>query len=365
MFNSVIFDISTQFNYINIVKRWMMVFLLGSLMILFSQNVLAETENCMFGSRVNCKCKGNRFWEGSFFPRNCECSINLNDGGTEKDLYFRVINPPRAYFIDSTPAKVACWAYNAYQKAFNLGFPIKYGRSSAQEIIIQYVYKPEEIDPECKKATAVADFDNRMIKILGAATWSVRGGWDKYTIAHEIFHFAQGTSERPGKKNLYLENGDTYGGGAAWLTEGTAVWFEDELYDDEDPHIIEGFANKSNPISEILSVRLDAVYRCKSKCCDDPDDQKQSLLVNPYRRFAFWKLVLGNCPGIRNNLANILNVSDLKVDPTGIKNLEFIMAETEATKDCQDLDWECFGRKITDCVTQCGSDTNCIDRTFA
>lgn len=153
------------------------------------------------------------------------------------------------------------------------------------------------------------------------------------------------------KRQLMITNQT---GKVKWIIEGTAKWFEDAVYDDENPYEKRGEADKKNPIPEILSVGLDVFTEDK----------------DAYRRFAFWKLILGNCPGIRNDLANIFNVSDLKdvsgleVDPTGIKNLEFIMAKTEATKDCQDLDWECFGRKITDCVTQCGSDTNCIDKCY-
>ncbi len=92
-----------------------------------------------------------------------------------------------------------------------------------------------------------------------------------------------------------------------WLIEGTARWFEDELFDLDNPYRLkEGFS-----IAAVLRSGLNA-----------PAD-----LSRPYQRFAFWKLIDGRCGVTKHNRWRSLLNGDFVAswghdpDPTGIRNL--------------------------------------------
>ena len=119
------------------------------------------------------------------------------------------------------------------------------------------------------------------------------------TVVHEYFHHAQGhvDTQVNGRRLLIDDGGDSY----QWLTEGTARWFEDELYDGLDTYL-----EKEDRGYRIMEAGLNSVR----------GDRKRS----PYQRFSFFKLLSEKCPGFHDQFQNVLNADDDR-DPTGIENL--------------------------------------------
>lgn len=131
------------------------------------------------------------------------------------------------------------------------------------------------------------------------------------TAAHEFFHHAQSRTRIAGKSSLIDQ-----GMQAWWLTEGTARWFEDEVFDELDTYK----ATEWQPMARILGAGL-AAYA---------DNRRYGAF--PYDRFAFIKLVKNRCPGF--NLPQILNV-DPSNDPNGLEEFAFAL---------RDAEWRCdFG----------------------
>lgn len=116
----------------------------------------------------------------------------------------------------------------------------------------------------------------------------------KATVVHEYFHHAQSRTRSAGLDSLIRKGGKR----GWWLTEGTAQWFEDEVFDELDSYRL----TEPEPASAILRAGLDA----------------HPNVSRPYSRFAFWKMVANRCPGF--SVPAVLN-TDLSTDPTGLKNL--------------------------------------------
>ncbi len=118
------------------------------------------------------------------------------------------------------------------------------------------------------------------------------------TSVHEYFHQAQNRTKVAGLTNI-LGLPDTL-----WLTEGTAQWFEDYLFDDIDSYIF----TERNPLYVIMDVGFNSPH----------PENAFGTNKSAYSRFAMWKLIESKCSGFF--LADILN-GDFSHDTTGVQNL--------------------------------------------
>ena len=76
----------------------------------------------------------------------------------------------------------------------------------------------------------------------------------KYTTVHEYFHNAQARTHVLGEFNMINNVFNK-----RWMTEGSATWFEDFVYDAEDPWTLESkYLPYTKPITEILRYGLNA-----------------------------------------------------------------------------------------------------------
>lgn len=136
--------------------------------------------------------------------------------------------------------------------------------------------------------------ENRRVLHLARKDWG-RPNMQS-TVAHEYFHHAQSRTTAPGKANLINT-------GADWLIEGTARWFEDEVYDANNVYR----ELNSNPMPRVLDGGLAAA------------NNPAFPGTWPYDKLLFWKLVARACSGF--SLPQLLNV-DQATDPTGIVNFK-------------------------------------------
>lgn len=121
---------------------------------------------------------------------------------------------------------------------------------------------------------------------------------------HEYFHHVQG---QPGTEVGQLDLlWNAPGGAGAWLLEGSARWFEDELFDD-----VNSYAGAEAPGDRIAEVGLAASWNSSNS------------RNRPYQRFAFVKLLKSKCPGFD---PRALFSSDQATDPTGLDNLTGLLS---------------------------------------
>ena len=124
------------------------------------------------------------------------------------------------------------------------------------------------------------------------------------TLVHEYLHHAQGHEETQlPDLDLVLDSRS-----AAWLTEGTARWFEDELGETFDD--LSTYQDKEGTGYRILERGLNS----------DGGDEEQ----RPYQRFSFFKLLTQSCPSLNLQFRNLMN-ADLDNDPTGIVSLSNLL----------------------------------------
>ena len=143
------------------------------------------------------------------------------------------------------------------------------------------------------------------------------------TLVHEYFHHAQGHSDTDYYPDQILQwrllidptVSDRVSTGrrrpAAWLTEGTAVWFADELgttYDSLNVY-------PKNAIgAKILERGLNS---------RDGEDDEQ----NTYERFGFFKLLTRSCDNFNSQMRRVLGRTPPDGDPTGLVNLNNLLDE--------------------------------------
>ena len=123
----------------------------------------------------------------------------------------------------------------------------------------------------------------------------------KGTAVHEYFHHAQGHKRTKVQFRVPTDGGlliDQGGARGKWIIEGTARWFEDYIFDNDDTYVA-----KERRGLKILSVGLNAV----------PNKGKKE--TRPYQRFAFFKHLFGNECSI-HDVRRLLTVA--KGDPSGI-----------------------------------------------
>ena len=120
----------------------------------------------------------------------------------------------------------------------------------------------------------------------------------KGTSVHEYFHHAQGhPNTKMNQRDLLIDGGSR----RDWLIEGTARWFEDELYDSLDTYK----SKEGGRGYRISEVGINSASGDRKK--------------RPYQRFSFFKLLTSSCPSFVSNFKSALNV-DLASDPSGIAN---------------------------------------------
>lgn len=135
------------------------------------------------------------------------------------------------------------------------------------------------------------------------------------TGVHEYLHHAQSRTRIAGTSSLIDQGGPGW-----WLTEGTARWFEDELYDDLDTYK----SKELQPLEQVLWPGLAAA-------------PSGTYGTRPYARFAFFKFAFNRCPGF--NLPRIFNI-DAVNDPVGLGGFSAAL---------QDPGWGCdFGAGFGD-----------------
>lgn len=140
----------------------------------------------------------------------------------------------------------------------------------------------------------------------------------KGTIVHEYFHNGQCRTV-PFFRNLLS------GGFAKWIVEGTAEWFEDYVFDDEDLYREDNTLFDNVIISEIreelppiMQVGLNAFHFGAGLDSERGNDW-------PYYRYGFFKLLADKCkPETSSLFANILDI-DRNTDLSGIRNLEAVL----------------------------------------
>jgi uncharacterized protein YfaP (DUF2135 family) len=157
-----------------------------------------------------------------------------------------------------------------------------------------------------------SDFENRnTLHITDDDTQP--SGLIKATAIHEYFHHAQGHTDTALENKDLLINGNA---SKKWLIEGTAQWFEDELYDS-----LDSYNYTENPGLKIAEVGING----------HGSDRRN----RPYQRFSFFKFVTKSCPSFAGNLQAVFNV-DLSNDSSGITNLTSLFS-----------DWSCnFGAHL-------------------
>jgi hypothetical protein len=116
---------------------------------------------------------------------------------------------------------------------------------------------------------------------------------------HEYFHHAQSRTRIAGLGNVVADGARP----THWLIEGTARWFEDEVFDGLDSY--RSFNGQPLPAILVPGLAAEQLLPPASEPWRDP-----------YHRFAFFKLLYNRCPGF--DLPSILN-ANLADDPSGIK----------------------------------------------
>lgn len=125
------------------------------------------------------------------------------------------------------------------------------------------------------------------------------------TAVHEYFHHAQGETRIAGHSNAIADMGTE----TKWLYEGTARWFEDEVYDTLDTYKLK----EANPLYPILLVGLNAFDTSANPA--PPHDPK----TRSYSRFGFFKMISNHCSDF--SLPGAFNVVDPVADPTAVATL--------------------------------------------
>ncbi|AUC89682.1 hypothetical protein CW735_17095 [Alteromonas sp. MB-3u-76] len=135
----------------------------------------------------------------------------------------------------------------------------------------------------------VTSGDNRKTLFLNDYN-GIRTASAQSTAAHEYFHHAQSRSSIEGSA-LLIDQGTA----KRWMIEGSARWFEDRVYDNLNTY--RGTGN-----SRFLEQGLNS---------KDGD-------LEPYRRFAFIKLIESKCSQFDSSYINMINI-DSAGDSSGIE----------------------------------------------
>lgn len=189
-----------------------------------------------------------------------------------------------------TKTEIVAWLIDAQEKFSS--FSVGYDKSLKVEIhnmshigrgILGYVTTSNS---EQRKTLHLTDDNSRAVSTM------------KGTTVHEYFHHAQGHPDtKIADKSLSIDLPNSN-----WLIEGTARWFEDELYDSLDTYE----SKEGNFGYRIAEVGINA--------------NSGDGISRPYQRFSFFKQLTTSCANFTSNFKSALN-RDFAVDGSGIKNL--------------------------------------------
>lgn len=129
----------------------------------------------------------------------------------------------------------------------------------------------------------------------------------KNAIVHEYFHHAQ--------KNTLINGTNIYSpkmtDNHKWIAEGTAVWFQDYLYDDLNDYI-NIFASQIK-LKEFMKYGLESIDTM-------------------YEASMFWKLLSYRCNSFNHNITNFFS-ANFTNDPTTIKNVISVLETSSCNFD--------------------------------
>jgi len=117
----------------------------------------------------------------------------------------------------------------------------------------------------------------------------------KHVLAHEFFHHAQYRTRVDGREHMM----EKLKGNVVWAIEGTAVWFEDELYDD------------SNRYRSRVSTGVPAFLASETGGLGFTSNKSE------YQYFTWWKMLRNRCSGF--SVRDIINVEP--GDGRGVRSL--------------------------------------------
>ena len=133
--------------------------------------------------------------------------------------------------------------------------------------------------------TTKADGDNKRTLFLNRH-WSIYGVRARTAAVHAYFHHAQSRSRNPGS-NLLIDRKRR----STWMTEGSALWFEERYCDECNAY--HGTGNE-----RFLEEGL----------------TRAAGRLSSYRRFAFWKLIEARCRRLDSRYREMLNVGSTDRD---------------------------------------------------
>lgn len=187
--------------------------------------------------------------------------------------------------------ELVSWLYAARVKFTALGLPSR----AAFEVVVTQL--------SGMAGTVEVDSPNELKLHRGSQTRS----WMQGTAVHEYFHHAQFAISGDRSPRATCNSAPflvaCWGMPTGWIIEGTARWFEDELFDDLDTYR----EKEESPLPPILSVGLDAPGLFADQEKSEFDGWK-----SPYKRFGFWKLLFsGGSPRCRNTtLSDLFSTQD-------------------------------------------------------
>jgi len=242
--------------------------------------VVPETVSQVNGVTISCAAK--RLANGNNDANQQVCSLTGDVQLQVTVKHFARINTTPA----STRDELLGWLVAARQAFDNMGLK----SDPAFEVVI------EQMPRRAPNALGfVSRRENRRVLHITKAAKNrnaIQG-----TAVHEYFHHAQSRTTAAGKTNVL-----DLGARGQWIYEGTARWFEDEVFDDLNTYLLK----ETVPIKRILDFGLGMW----------PDDGFEGSRA--YLRFAFWKMIRQQCRGF--SLPDVLNFST-NGDPNGMSNL--------------------------------------------
>ena len=201
---------------------------------------------------------------------------------------------------DVTVEDVAMWAITA-----QLGFD-ELGMMYPKAIVINLLPLPVN-----GIVVPILGLENQMFISDDGASSEAQG-----TVVHEYLHMAQGSDDNivdDGKELLFAQLGQP----AAWLVEGTARWFEDELGTKYDQ--LNTYVDKEGNGLKILEEGLNS---------GKPLNPIFNNAKRPYQRFSFFKLVTSRCSSFHSRLKDVFQ-ADIDADSTGLFNFLNVLDELD------------------------------------
>ncbi len=256
---------------------------------------------------VTVSCTGKRLADGSVDPARKVCTVTGDDFMTITVKDF----DPNPWQPAATIEELIGWLVAGRQKLLSYGM----SASPVFEVVVEQMPKPSTLGFVAESWSGKVE-RRRVLHLSETAPKkeSMQG-----TSVHEYFHHAQSRTRVAGRSNVIADVGEP----AKWLFEGTARWFEDEVFDTLDTYL----EKERNPLRPVLASGLDARDTSGVAPPATADPRTRS-----YARFAFFKLVSGHCPGI--DFRQLFNW-DAAGDPTGAVNFAGGLASA---------DWRCdFG----------------------